>query len=191
MKNSHKYNHENLVMQAWGLCFAMIDEFSFETKIFRKVIETAIVTQEQFESLINCFNVIYNIHSELDISDANQKRIAKRIVTRTHLVALTKIIMDALEDDYEILHIIEWVKVFFDGGRSASVDSVYNTSCGAGSARRDKIDARMNAMNGHFISYMTRIGQRTPTDNSRIELESEGDENTDADQYVNEEKYAI
>jgi len=30
-KGRAKYNHENLVMQAWGICFAMNDEFSFET----------------------------------------------------------------------------------------------------------------------------------------------------------------
>jgi hypothetical protein len=169
-KGKVRYNHENLVMQAWAVCFVKDEDFSFETKIFRHIIENAEVNKMQVEELTNYFNIILNIYNECDLEDKKEKRIAKRILTRTHLVALTKAMMVAIQNDYEIPNLIEWIKVFFDGGKSATVDTIYNNTCGSGSARKDKVDMRMNAIVDHMNKYMEKIGQMV------VSSDSDGDD---------------
>ena len=56
-----------------------------------------------------------------------------------------------------------------DGGSSTSMDIAYNTACGSGSARRDKIEARMSAIENHFARYV------------KIELREDAPESSDID----------
>jgi len=128
------------------------------------------------EILADCFDAIFLIHSLLNLSDAKEKRIARRIITRTHLVALTKIIMDAADEGFEIEHLVEWVKVFFNGGSSATVDDDYNAASGAGSARRDKIETRMTAISEHFENYMAELEERSHVGNSVADTTTDADD---------------
>lgn len=160
-KGKARYQHENLVMQAWALCFATDDDFSFETKVFRRIIEAAEVTPEQVDVLTKCFDIILGIYNFLDLTDRAEKKIAKKLTTRTHLVALTKVVMAAVDTDTSVDLLAGWVRMFFGDGRSSSVDVEYNAACGAGSARRDKIVARMGAIESHFARYV-RIDRNPP-----------------------------
>ena len=169
-KGRAKYFHENLVMQAWGLCFAEDEDFSFETRIFRRIIEAAEVTREQSEMLSKCFDIIHAMYQSYDLSDKLDKKIAKKLTTRTHLVSLTKVIMAAVDKDVDVRLLAEWAKMFFNGGTKTSIDADYNTACGSGSARRDKIEARMNAIERHFARYV-RIEHRSTVDDSHLESE--------------------
>ena len=90
-KGKVKYNHENLAMQAWGICFASDENFSFETKIFRKIIENAEVSDMQMSEIESCFNIILNMYYDCDLDNKKEKAIAKRLTTRTHIVSLTKV----------------------------------------------------------------------------------------------------
>jgi len=160
-KGRVRYDHENLVMQAWAICFSKDENMSFETKIFRSIIENADVTEGEASELQNYFDIMHNIYTGCNMSDKNEKKIAKRLVTRTHFVAFSKAVMVGMENDYEIAHIIEWAKAFYDGGRSSSVEDAYNATIGSGSARKDKVDARMNAIVENMHKFMARIEQRT------------------------------
>ena len=64
--------------------------------------------------------------------------------------------MIGLQKDYDINKMIKWSKVFFSGNRT-TVDAAYNSACGAGSARKDKIEIRINAMVSHMARYMEGV----------------------------------
>ena len=164
-KSKIKFGHEQLVMQAWAACFALDDndDLSFETKVFRPFMEKAEINELHIKEMKNYFNILYNMYNSCDMDDKIQKKVAAKIKTRTHLIALCSTIQYALSKDYEINHLIDWVKVFFSGKNGTSVDAEYNNAAGgtaSGTSKRAKIDARLNAMIGHMSGYMKRIEQR-------------------------------
>jgi len=164
-KGRAKFNHENLVMQAWAVCFALDDNdsLSFETRVFRPFMETAEVNEIQMSQMMNYFNIIMNMYNACNQKDKAEKKVAVKIKTRTHFVSLTRAVAEALGNDYEIDHLIDWVKVFFSGRNGSSQDAIYNNcamGAASGTAKREKINARLNAMVDHMHSYMMRIEQR-------------------------------
>ena len=148
-----RYSHENLAMQAWAICFA--ENVSFETKIFRNIVESASVEQEHVKNIKTCFDILLNLYMSYNTDDKKEKRMQKRIVTRTHTVALTKAAYIAMTEGYDINIFIAWAKEFFGGTTGASIDDVYNNSFGAGSARKDKVDARMSAIINSMKEYFS------------------------------------
>ena len=161
-KSKQKFNHENLAMQAWAVCFALDDhdDLSFETKTFRPFLEKAEVSDLQMKEMENYFNILYNMYCSCNQNNKTEKKIARNLKTRTHMVAMCKAISEALGYGYEIERLIEWAKVFFNGANGVSVDAVYNNASGGtatGTAKRKKIDERINAMIAHMNEYMKRI----------------------------------
>jgi hypothetical protein len=65
--------------------------------------------------------------------------------------------MVAVEEGYDINNVSEWVRVFFSGNKGVSIDAAYNSCCGGGSARKDKIDTRIGIIIDHMTRYMDRI----------------------------------
>jgi hypothetical protein len=143
-KGKTKYNHENLVMQVWANCF--IEDVSFETKTFRNIIENADVADNQVTAIKGCFDLILEMYNKLDSKNKEQKKIAKRIVTRTHLVGLVKVLLTAVQNDYDLDKFESWMREFFAGTKRASVNEDYNDACGSGSARKEKVNFRMNIL---------------------------------------------
>ena len=163
-----KFAHEQLAMQAWAAVFALdeVDELSFETKVFRPFMEKAEINQAHMNEMQHIFNIIYNMYNSCDMTDKAEKKVAAKIKTRTHFVALAKTIAEAIDADYEIGHLIDWIKVFFSGKNGSSIDESYNSAaCGSvsGTAKRKNIDARINAMIANMNQYMERVEQQNDT----------------------------
>ena len=125
-KGRIRYNHENLAMQAWAVIFA--DDVAFDTKTFRGIVEGAKVEQTQADAVKACFDILLDIHSSYDSQDKGEKRKQKRIVTRTHTVALAKSTHIAISRGYDIEQFKIWAKIFFSGTTSASICGVYNST---------------------------------------------------------------
>jgi len=163
-KGRVKYNHENLVMQVWALCFAYDDKFSLESKALGKIVENAEVTDEQMSTIDFVFNIINNMVYECNEREdvhKKYKKIAKRLTTRTHLVTLTRVVMLALEKDYEVDDMLEWSRVFFYGDKNTTtVSAPYNNACGAGTNKRDKVDTRLREMSGHLDAFVAERERR-------------------------------
>ena len=161
-KGKVKFNHENFAMQAWAACFALddYDNLSFETRVFRPFIEKADVTESQAKEMENILNIVFNIFNACSQSNKTEKRIATKIKTRTHLVALCKAISEGLDSGYAIDDLTHWTKTFFHSDAGPSVDAAYNAASGGaatGTAKRKQIDARINAMIAHMHLFMKKI----------------------------------
>ena len=163
-KGRIRYNHENLAMQAWAVIFA--DDVAFDTKTFRGIVESARVEQSHVDAVKVCFDILLDIHSSYNSQDRAEKRKQKRIVTRTHTVALTKATNIAISRGYDMEQFKAWAKIFFSGTASASICEVYNGTSGAGSARKDKVDARMGAI----VDNMTTYFAKQPTQHEQLEV---------------------
>lgn len=138
-----RYNDENIAMQAWSMCFMETPDFT--TKNFRPSIETAVVTDEQINIINNSLDWILNVVSELDESVKEEKRILKKVKTRSHIVSLIYLAKLAAESGVSAEHFKSIVYDFFDTTKTSKSEQ-YNNSVGSGSAKPDKIKARMEAL---------------------------------------------
>lgn len=146
------YNDEQLCFQAWAICFA--ENVSFDTGTFRPIIENADVEWGEVAKINACFDLILKTYKDFDQDDKNERKVSKRFITRTHIVSLVRAAYEALEKEYDKEKYIAFAKKFFSGTKRASINDIYNDACGAGSARRDKVNKRITTILEALSAFM-------------------------------------
>lgn len=138
-----RYNDENVAMQAWTLCFS--DCRDFTTKGFRPFIESAVVIEEQVHELGKALDYVKEVCDMLNPEEKADKRVLKKIRTRSHLVSCTYVAMKALQAGKSVDGLKEILYKFFDSNQT-SVNEIYNKSVGSGSAKPDKVQSRVQVL---------------------------------------------
>lgn len=138
-----RYTDENIAMQAWMMCFSEVKDFS--TKAFRPCIETADVTVEQLRKIKDAMDSVKDVCSELDQESKADKRVLKKIRTRSHLVSSIYLAMRFIEEGRKQEEFMETLYKFFDCSKTSIIEQ-YNDSIGGSSARPEKIRERMAAL---------------------------------------------
>lgn len=138
-----RYNDENTAMQAYTICYQ--DQPDFSTKPFREFIESAEVTEEQEKRLLSAMDYVHYAMVTLNTEDKEQARTFRHMKSRTHLVSCIWLAFQTMEsmtkDEYS-----DMVHNFFGTTTTASMDNEYNIACKAGSARKEAISRRLNAL---------------------------------------------
>ena len=73
------------------------------------------------------------------------KRVLKKIKTRSHLVSCTYVALQALRAGKSAEELKEVLYKFFDSNQT-SVSEIYNKSVGSGSAKPDKVQSRIKVL---------------------------------------------
>lgn len=139
-----RYNDENVAMQAWTLCFSECRDFT--TKGFRPFIESAVVTKEQVQEIGQALDCVKAVCDLLNPEEKADKRVLKKIKTRSHLVSCTYVTLQALRVGMLVDELKEVLYKFFDSNQT-SVSEIYNKSVGSGSAKPDKVQSRIQVLN--------------------------------------------
>lgn len=134
---------EKIAMQAWMMCFGEKKDFS--TKVFNPYIENVDVTEEQLRKIKDAMDSVKDVCSELDPENKADKRVLKKIRTRSHLVSSIYLAMRLIEEGRRQEEFMEALYKFFDCAKT-SVSEAYNNSVGGSSARPEKIRERMAAL---------------------------------------------
>lgn len=138
-----RYNDENVAMQAWALCFS--DCRDFTTKGFRPLIESAAVTEEQVQEIGQALDYVKEVSELLNPEEKTDKRVLKKIKTRSHLVSCTYVALKALRAGKPVDELKAVLYRFFDSNQT-SVSEIYNKSVGSGSAKPDKVQSRVQVL---------------------------------------------
>ena len=138
-----RYTDENIAMQAWMLCFSEVKDFS--TKVFRPCIEVAEVTEEHLQRIKDAMDSVKDVCSSLDPENKADKRVLKKIRTRSHLVSSIYLAMRFIQEGRSQDDFMEALYKFFDCSKT-STSEAYNNSVGGSSARPEKIRERMAAL---------------------------------------------
>lgn len=138
-----RYNDENVAMQAWALCFS--DCRDFTTKGFRPLIESAEVTDEQVQEIGQALDYVKEVSDLLNPEEKIDKRVLKKIKTRSHLVSCTYVALKALRAGKSVDELKDILYKFFDSSQT-SVSEIYNKSVGSGSAKPDKVQSRVQVL---------------------------------------------
>lgn len=141
--------NEDLVVKAHAV---LNDEnVSTDTKWIRPYMKEVDITNTDEILLENVFDRIYNIHSLIE-----DKKIAKRIYARTHMISIVPVIADSIESGISDNEMMEWFVNFFSGKKSPTISKAYNEAAGRGTGRNAAVKTRLNEIKKNFDKYFKR-----------------------------------
>ena len=167
-----KYTNEDIVVKSWMVLHE--DTPSLETKVVRPFMETLEITNEGKDQLSKCFDRIVEVHDMIP-----DKKIAKRLYTRTHMISIMRVVSDSIQKGYSVQQFVNWFQMFYSGKRSASISTLYNQAAGAGSAKATSVQRRLEEVDKSYKSFfnINDNAEVFPDDASEGTAEKSSDDN--------------
>lgn len=157
-KALERYTNEDIVIKSWVMLHE--EQPSLETKYIRPIMESVELEEKDKKELKEIYDRILNAYNILEEKETG-KKITKRLLTRTHMISIVPIVWQSLEDGLSDEQFAEWFAQFFNGTRQATKDRTYNNASGAGSAKKEAVKKRKDALekdyNNYFVSYLNPI----------------------------------
>lgn len=144
-------NQAVLVVKAWSMLNRKVEDISFASKDFNPMIEELDISTEEKQELVNVFDFIVDIHTEL--VDIKEKSVAKKLYTETHLVSLMPYIKDAVDNNISEAMFAEFLINFFKTENNSDVYARYNDACSNAIAQNASIVARHNALGDSYKEF--------------------------------------
>ena len=145
-KAFERYTNEDIVVKSYAMLHEK--EPSLETKVIRPLMAEMEITDEDHVQLLEVYDRILAVHGMIE-----DKKIAKRILTRTHMVSIVPVVWKSIEEGLSDKQFAEWFATFFAGKKSATISSVYNDAAGSGSARKDAVRKRLDEIAEHYGAF--------------------------------------
>ena len=144
--------HVNEDMVAKAHAILNEEEVSTEAKWIRPYMRRADITKNDETLLTRVFDRIYNIHSIID-----DKKIAKRIYARTHMISIIPIITESINDGYSDKQVMEWFVNFFCGKKSITISKEYNNAAGRGTGKNSAVKTRVAEIKKDYDKYFDSV----------------------------------
>lgn len=158
-KAINKYTNEDIVIKSYALLNCQNP--SFDTKYIRPLIESAEITDEQSESIIQAYTRILATYNDIVSIDSKEaQKVAKRVITRTHLLSLVPVALESINNNINVFEFTKFVIEFFSGKKSASIDEIYNNAAGSGSGKADNVSKRITAITQAYNTYFKDIEEQ-------------------------------
>ena len=156
-KAFEKYTHEDLVIKSYIMLTS--DNPSLDTKFVRPLMEKVEFTNDDIELMNKVYDRILNTYKTIIVDDSPEtgkisKRIAKRLLTRTHMLSIMPIVKRSLEENVSDEMFTNWVKNFFCGTKSVTKYSDYNTRCASGSGHAENVKVRLKVVKKDYEKFM-------------------------------------
>lgn len=145
-KAFERYTNEDIVVKSYVMLHEQ--EPSMETKVIRPLMAEIDITDEDRNHMIEIFDRIMAIHEKIE-----DKKIAKRILTRTHMVSIVPVIWKSIEDGLSDEQMAEWFMTFYAGKKSATISPIYNSYV-RGSKKSD-VRHRLDELDKHYTEYFS------------------------------------
>ena len=129
--------HVNEDMVAKAHAILNDEDVSTDAKWIRPYMREADITKDDEFLLNEVFDRIYNIHSMIE-----DKKIAKRIYARTHMISIVPIVAESLNDGYSDKQMMEWFVNFF-----------YNDAAGRGTGKNSAVMKRVEEIKKDYDKY--------------------------------------
>lgn len=149
-KAFERYTNEDIVVKSYVMLH--MEEPSMETKVIRPLMAEIDITDDDKRQLIEIFDRILEMHKKIE-----DIKIAKRLLTRTHMISIVPIVWKSLQDGLSDKQMVEWFVEFFSGKKSATISSTYNTYAGSGSARKEAVRNRLKAIEENYNKFFSKI----------------------------------
>lgn len=124
------------------------DDVNMNATWVRKYMRDAEITSGDVELITKIYDRILVVHGLIE-----DKKIAKRIYTRTHMISIVPIVKKSIDDERSDLEMMEWFVTFFAGKKSATISSVYNSAAGSGSGKKDNVRKRLEEVEKSYNEF--------------------------------------
>ena len=140
--------HVNEDMVAKAHAILNDKEVSTDARWIRPYMRKADITKDDEFLLNEVFDRIYSIHSMIE-----DKKIAKRIYARTHMISIVPIIAESINEGYSDKQMMEWFVNFFSGKKSATTSKAYNDAAGRGTGKNSAVMKRVEEIKKDYDKY--------------------------------------
>lgn len=144
-------NHAILVMKIWAMLFKDITTVDFSSKHFNPVLENAVVEYTEKNIINEVLDYVFEVHENL--LEREEKKVAKKLYTETHLVSLVPYFQKAIVDGISEDDMADWILTFYGTEKGASTSEKYNEACSNGIAKNASILARCEALDDSFRAF--------------------------------------
>lgn len=146
-----QYTNEDIVVKSW----AMLHEESpaMDTKYIRSLMRDVEITEDDKIQLGMCFDRVIETYKTILNED---KKIAKRVITRTHMISIMRVAWRSIEEDKTVEQFSKWFMSFFNGKRSATNNSTYNTAAGTGSGKAASVKKRLEELEKSYNDFFIK-----------------------------------
>lgn len=156
-KAFEKYTHEDMVIKSYIMLTHK--EPAYDTKYVKPVMETAKFTEEDINNLNAIYDRILAVYKAIVADTSTEtgklsKKIAKRVITRTHMLSIIPIVKKSIDDGVSIELFTAWVKNFFCGAKSPTKYDQYNSKATSGSGHAESVKSRLNVINKDYNKFM-------------------------------------
>lgn len=153
-KAINRYTNEDIVIKTW----VMLNKKRpcLDTKVLRPITEEAEFTEKDIETITKVFDAIlacYHYIIELETDSKVHAKIAKRLVTRTHLISVTPLVRKCLENNITIETLSKFFMKFFSGSKGATINEKYNGHCSSGSGHETAVAIRLEAIDSEWKKF--------------------------------------
>ena len=99
---------------------------------------------------------VYRSISENDNKETEKasKKVAKRILTRTHLLSVVPLINRLLKENTSEDVITEWLRHFFNGTKAPTNYAEYNNRCTSGSGHAESVRIRLEVIEKDYNKFV-------------------------------------
>lgn len=156
-KAFEKYTHEDLVIKSYIMLTS--DNPCLDTKVVRPIMETTEFIKDDIDIMNAVYDRIFNAYKLIIADDSPEtgkisKRIAKRLLTRTHMLSIMPMVKKSIEDNVSDEMFTNWVKNFFCGTKSVTKYNDYNTRCTSGSGHAENVKVRLKIIEKDYKNFM-------------------------------------
>lgn len=156
-KAFEKYTHEDLVVKSYIMLTS--DKPCTDNKIVKETMKNLKFTEDDINMMNAVYDRILTAYKAIISDDSSEtgkisKRIAKRLLTRTHMLSIMPIVKRSLEENVSDEMFTNWVKNFFCGTKSATKYNDYNTRCTASSGHAENVKVRLNVVKKDYENFM-------------------------------------
>lgn len=144
--------HVNEDMVAKAHAILNSEDVSTDAKWIRPYMKEADITKDDEFKLNEVFDRIYNIHSMIE-----DKKIAKRIYARTHMISIVPIVAESLNDGYSDRQMMEWFVNFFCGKKFPTTSKSYNDAAGRGTGKNSAVRKRVEEIKKDYDKYFGSV----------------------------------
>lgn len=144
-------NQVAMVMKCWCMMNMEINDISFESKVFNPMLEETEISETEKLAMVEVFNLIVDTHEAL--LGRNNKKVAKKLYTETHLVSLIPYFAMSVENNIVSEMMADWLIEFFGTTEGASISTLYNEAAGSGSAKSSNIIDRDDALSESYTEF--------------------------------------
>lgn len=146
-KAFNKYTNEDIVIKSYAVLQG--SDTSLETADIRPLMEQVELTEKDIDQLTQIYDRILKVYELIE-----DKKIAKRLLTRTHLVSTVPIVWRSIKEGVTAEKLMAWVVSFFCGKKSVSVSQLYNMNATSGSLKRDAVRKRLLAISDNYELFL-------------------------------------